>query len=223
VAVLLAGVHGLLGADLSDHEAKLRRLQRALVGRPLPDPRWLFAVSVEPPSSLREDAWEAEDEDAGRVGARAERGPARRLCSTLQLMPRCWALTPVPGLALLAWGWRVASTSADLDRAWDGLALGIVGLLCCAVGFSLAIGSRRRGVVSKKVVALERISTFAVASFGARDVQPDGEDDARWTAPGLRRFHRRDCPALRSATGAPHAVTTSSGELDACLLCHREA
>jgi hypothetical protein len=123
----------------------------------------------------------------------------------------------------MGWGWRRASTTVDLDRTGDGLTVAILGLLGCAVGFAVLTARRRRRVVLKKVVTLERISRLGVASIDPKDVLAREEDSVRWTAPGLSRFHRRDCPALLLASGTPHAVTASSGELDVCLLCHREA
>jgi len=85
---------------------------------------------------------------------------------------------------------------------------------------ALTVWVRHRTARSTHEV-LESISRERMASHTVADAETSVE--MAWTAPGLRRFHRRSCAALASATGEPVRMSRLIGDAEPCLLCHPEA
>lgn len=129
------------------------------------------------------------------------------------------------GLALFGFGLRVASSTAHLDRALDGLALAGAGVGLSSAALTVGVVTLRRRISSHSATVLERIAEMTgMANLGVQlSTERGGEPDiALWTAPGLRRVHRRSCPALHSKIGEPHVVSEAEAGLEHCLLCHPE-
>jgi hypothetical protein len=154
---------------------------------------------------------------SGTSPADREGGPVWRGASA---GPALW----VAGTLLIVAGWRRASTTADLYRALDGLAIAGAGLALgiLALTASVAMARRRLRCVRNEIV--RDLSAIAEPAVAAADTRPDGADDSReWTAPGLRRFHRRSCDALRAKLPASYTVPAQATGLEPCLLCHPDA
>lgn len=210
LAAVVAAVAAFLSADVNDLFHKLQRIKLLRAGNAVPTP--LEAIA-------RAQAGETPD---GRPGADALRQPGRPSLA--------WRIGSrgVLGLGalLVVIGWKHAARTADLGRALDGLVLSLLGVLVgvAALG-ALALRSyaelRRyqREVLQPMLPAAEGPTEL---SAPAEPAEPAGQaSDDPWTAPGLTRFHRRQCPALAGAAAPAHPAPSISG-LEACLLCHPE-
>jgi hypothetical protein len=123
----------------------------------------------------------------------------------------------VVGSAAVAVGYTKAADALRVDPALDGLVVAgaglgviLVALGLIALRLRLTIGTRLRAVLSG-VVAEESGSAPAVGA--AVDLSD------RWTADGLRRYHRAACPALRSAQHEHRPVRSGDNGLEPCLIC----
>jgi hypothetical protein len=126
----------------------------------------------------------------------------------------------VLGAVLLLAGWARAAGTGDFDRSLSGLAIAVVGFGFVSAGTAVHTLAARWAV-------RRRIGTLLNAGARRGDspaggVGADCGRDEDWTADGLARFHRRSCPALASASGAPRPVDGPSAALEPCLLCHVE-
>ena len=168
------------------------------------------SVSLLLTADLRDEADKLDRIDArlGRVAAVGYRAGTRLACTG----------TVVVGAVLLVTGWARAAGTGDFDRSLSGLAVAVLGfgaVAAGAAGYSLAA----RRVVRRRIGVLVN----AGCSGGDSPASQVGADSGReWTADGLARFHRRSCPALHSATGAPRLVEGPAARLEPCLLCHGE-
>ena len=208
LAAVVAAVAAFLSADVNDLFRKLQRIKLLRAGNPVPTPLEAIACA---------QAGETPD---GRPGADALRRPSRP-----SLAWRIGSLGVLGlGALLLVIGWKHAARTADLGRALDGLVLSLLGVLVgvAALG-ALALRSyaelRRyqREVLQPMLPAAEGPTELSAPA--AEPAEPASDDP--WTAPGLTRFHRRQCPALAGAAAPAHPAPSISG-LEACLLCHPE-
>jgi len=199
LVLLVASVGLLLAADLRDETDKLDRIE-ARLGRS-------GSISAGPP----EPAGLAVSAGAAASGDGATARPLRgvRIAS---------AAVVVLGLVALAAGWAKAAGTADFDRSLTGLAVAVS-------GFALITGALAVRSLAVRRSVRRRIGVLVAAGFRSA-ASPAGEatmaDGREWTADGLARFHRRSCPALLSATGAPRLVDGPAARLEPCLLCHGE-
>ncbi|HVW33154.1 MAG TPA: hypothetical protein VHL53_11485 [Acidimicrobiia bacterium] len=195
-------------ADLRDETAKLDRLEFALGGRPLPDPRRLIATAPV-------------DESAGRAAVpSAGHGPRAAFAV---------AVPVVLGGAILIHAWHRAAATPHLERALGGLFEGLIGVGLAL--FALAgVAARNRRSVVQRLHGL--FGAAGLASSAPRrsperprptEGPPPDRSDGDWTAPGLRRVHRRTCAALQPKLADARPVSTDDSALESCLLCHREA
>jgi hypothetical protein len=123
----------------------------------------------------------------------------------------------VVGSAAVAVGYAKAADALRVDPALDGLVVAGAGLgvLLVVLGvialrLRLTIGTRLRAVLS---------GVIAEESGSAPTVGADVDLSDRWTADGLRRYHRAACPALRSAQHEHRPVRSSDKGLEPCLIC----
>jgi hypothetical protein len=121
------------------------------------------------------------------------------------------------GSAAVAVGYAKAADALRVDPALDGLVVAgaglgviLVALGVIALRLRLTIGTRLRAVLSG-VIAEE---TGPEPTVGA-----DVDVSDRWTADGLRRYHRAVCPALRSAQHERRPVGSKDNGLEPCLIC----
>jgi hypothetical protein len=198
----------LIAADLRDQRTKLDRVARAVHGIPAPDPQLVFS-SLE---QAKRPAGEADGASSSRAA------PPERLLRRAGLA--VGASLSVGSLVIVA-GWRRAATTVDLSDALTGLVEAAIGLGLTVVALTALTMWMRHRVVRSMHDVLDaagrgRASRVAVA-------EPDSSVDTEWTAPGLRRFHRRSCAALTAAVGEPLPVVPMDGDRTPCLLCHSEA
>lgn len=215
LVLLVASVGLLLSADLRDEADKLDRID-ARLGRCAP----VSASRARSGSVSAGHAAPAGDAASGRAatsagaaasgddaGARSFRGV--RIASVGAV---------VLGLLALVAGWARAAGTADFDRALTGLAVAVIGFALIAGAVAVRILAVRRSV-RRRIGILVAAGFRSAASPAGAVTTADGRE---WTADGLTRFHRRACPALRSATGAPRLVDGPAAPLEPCLLCHGE-
>jgi hypothetical protein len=124
----------------------------------------------------------------------------------------------VLGLVALAAGWGRAAGTGDFDRALSGLVVAVIGFALVTTGVAVRSLDVRRSV-RRRIGVLVAAGLRSAASPAGEATMADGRE---WTADGLARFHRRSCPALLSATGAPRLVDGPAARLEPCLLCHGE-
>lgn len=215
LALTVTGAAQLLLADLRDGAYKISRLERAVGGCPLPDPRSLLARWAG--SWARGHGGEEPVQPARRGGGRlrsARFGFARARF-------RFWLWPSALGLVLLIGGWREASTTTVVDEAATGMRLAGVGLAVWAATFAMLIRHRRRAVIVAKGTVMEALVACAGGPTGGHARGSVSAPQA-WTAPGSRLSHRRECPALRFAGGDAFVAPEGPDALPPCLLCHRE-
>jgi hypothetical protein len=152
----------------------------------------------------------------GRSGS-ASAGRPEPAGLAVSARPAANAAVVVLGLVALAAGWAKAAGTADFDRSLTGLAVAVFGSALIAGAVAVRSLTVRRSVRRRIGVLVD--AGFRNAGPGAAVIAADGRE---WTADGLARFHRRSCPALRSAPGAPRLVDGPAGRLEPCLLCHVE-
>ncbi|HVW33782.1 MAG TPA: hypothetical protein VHL53_14690 [Acidimicrobiia bacterium] len=210
VALLISGGFGalfalalaiflLVTADLRDEAGKLDRLELALGGRPLVDPRRVVRITAASPSA-------------------AKAVPSRRRIDA----PTVAAAGLVAlGGAILIHGWHRAAATPQLERALGGLSEGLVGL-ALAVGVLVASAVRSRRAVLRRMHTLFDAAAVSGDGRGASGERQVRVDDGDWTAPGLRRIHRRSCAVMQPKLADARPVTVPDSGLEPCLLCHRE-
>jgi hypothetical protein len=122
------------------------------------------------------------------------------------------------GAALVAVGWAKAADAVQLHPAMNGLAVATAGLGLILLALSGVAFWLRRSLVGRMTSLLSSLAT------AKHEVVLESESSHLdltdfWTAEGLRRYHRADCPALVSARGAPRLVKPNSADQEPCLLC----
>lgn len=126
----------------------------------------------------------------------------------------------VAGALTLGMGWLLAAGTASLETAFNGLGIGVLGMLIVAGSLTVWALSQRRSVSRRIDAVLEASRVLAVVDRAGGDRHGEFDDASRWTAPGLRRFHRLSCPAIRFVNAAlVTPVNGSRPQLEPCLLC----
>jgi hypothetical protein len=193
--LLALGAATLLSADLRDLDSKLDRLDHLLASRQ--------------PVNVRRIPGQAASTD----GARQRAAVSQRTVS-----PRGWFLPPVAILVVAAGviglGWWRAADALAVERALDGLVIGVVGLGIAVAVLAIQGAGHRRAVVR----GMSALDDELVAAHWVEIPRQGGAVDL-WTAPGLHRYHRPSCPALLKAGSERRAVTPTESGLEPCLLC----
>jgi len=123
------------------------------------------------------------------------------------------------GGAVLGVGYAKAANALQVDPALDGLVVAAAGLGVILVAMAVialrlrtALGTRMRNLLAGILPADE-------PAPAATAVPAEVDLSDRWTADGLRRYHRPACPALNSAQHERRPVRPADNGLEACLIC----
>jgi hypothetical protein len=124
------------------------------------------------------------------------------------------------GAALMAAGWAKAADAVQLHPAMNGLAVATGGLGLILLALSGVAFWLRRSLVRRMTSLLSSLASAKAQHEVVLEREPVHLDLTDfWTAEGLRRYHRADCPALVSARGERRLVEPNSTDQEPCLLC----
>lgn len=134
----------------------------------------------------------------------------------------------VVGATFVVVAWRVASRTADLDRALDGAVVGAIGVMATVAGVAGAtVGTRarlRRKLRHLDALVHQFVGQQPAVSGGPALPSADGAStDIAWSTATLRRFHRQGCQALLQAEGERFTVSPATTNLEPCRLCWPES
>jgi hypothetical protein len=129
-------------------------------------------------------------------------------------------MAAVIGAGLVAAGWAKAADAVQLHPAMDGLAVATAGLGLILLALSGVAYWLRRSLVRRMTSLLSSLASDQATHGVVIQGEPLHLDLTDfWTAEGLRRYHRVDCPALISARGERQLVKPNSTDQEPCLLC----
>jgi hypothetical protein len=124
------------------------------------------------------------------------------------------------GGVILGLGWAHTSNALTLGVAMEGFAVGVAGVGLAVTGLAGASLWLRHRVASALVDTVTALSTGEDANVVV--LPGAGEDrtaNGMWTADGLERFHRTNCPALTTGGRRRPFDPQRDGDLEPCLLC----
>lgn len=209
----LGGGFGLLvRADLHDEWRKLDRLEGALRGAevlPQPDPQ---AVQ-EPPRSSGPAAGEIRIDVGDKAGA-----GSMALAVPVASRHEAVLLGGVVGAgALAALGWFRVSGTTDMQSGFNGLTIGLFGLLLAAAVVVYHSRSMRYGI------ALRLGRLFSSVSTSSNEATRAGAklSGAGWyVVKGSGRYHVAGCQALDTSRSTEHISSAQHlSDLEPCRLC----
>jgi|GEM_PF-995931 len=246
------GVGLLLSADLHDEWYKLDRIEAAIRGESLPDATTILNLlggeNADDTGSSRSGRRTSSSSPAGRPSqvtaavALDGAGAGQPAAGTVTLAMD-WgrthrtravailALTLLLPLMVSAFGWRRASTTADLNVATEGLILAAVGTaIALAAVAGYAFWLRARLVAREGRLFRDYLLGHGLARRRRDDESPNApvlEDAERngsigddvVIAPGLQRFHRPGCPAVTGIEVTTVARTAIPDDRSPCGIC----
>jgi hypothetical protein len=206
----LGGGFGLLvRADLHDEWRKLDRLESTLRGSPLPDP---LAVQ-EPPRSSGPAAGEIRTVVGDKAGA-----GSMALAVPVTSRHEAVLLGGVVGAgALAALGWFRVSGTTDMQSGFNGLTIGLFGLLLAAAVVVYHSRSMRYGIALR----LGRLfSSVLTNSNEATRAGAKLSGTGWYVVKGSGRYHVAGCQALDTSRTTEHISSAQHlSDLEPCRLC----
>lgn len=127
------------------------------------------------------------------------------------------AVLAIVGVVVVAAGWAKAADAVQLHPAMNGLAIASAGLCVTLLALAAVAFWLRRSLVRRLASVLSVMTPDPDNATRIETIQLDLTDF--WTAEGLRRFHRANCPALVSARGERRLVKPDATDQEPCLLC----
>ena len=206
----LGGGFGLLvRADLHDEWRKLDRLESALRGSALPDPRTV----QEPPRSSGPAAGQIRTDVGDKAGA-----GSMALAVPVASRQEAVLLGGVVGAgALAALGWFRVSGTTDMQSGFNGLTIGLFGLLLAAAVVVYHSRSMRYGIALRLGRLFSPVST---SSKEATRVGAELNGTGWYVVKGSGRYHVAGCQALDTSRTTEHISSAQHlSDLEPCRLC----
>ena len=197
----IVGVGLLVTADLHDEWRKLDRIEAAI--------RATDAAPVAPTASVAERPRLPGGTGLGLLAPGTVHGPCGR-------RPSCWRSSAPSGSAV---GFLRTSRTLDLDRAFQGVAVSVTGLVALSLAAAAVVVSLRREVGLRMVGALGGWSTAAVVLPGSSRVPAPaapapGSDDPVLLGPSCAGTTGRPAPPWPGSTRCPSPGPTSTPPCD---------
>ena len=220
----LGGGFGLLvRADLHDEWRKLDRLESALQGSPLPDPQAVketqrSSAPVSGATTAQAVTPALMSSTNGGSSHLATSGGSVTLASPIASRQEVVLLGGVVGAAALAaLGWFRVSGTTDVQSGFNGLTIGLFGLLLAAAVVVYHTRSMRYGIAQR----MGRLFSWVSTNSGEATRAGAKYSGAGWyVVKGSGRYHVAGCQALDTSLATEHVKSVQHlGDLEPCRLC----